>query len=116
MEFVTTEIFSYDIFDQILEGQKFKINKFAKPTILPRSPKISKFQNYDSFLRQPTSVVVDLYNSSLLAPCSKFINDSFAFNKGNDIKSVIMAISCLSVLNEGHHWRATMISVLVSAC
>ena len=43
MEFVTTEIFSYDIFDQTLEGQKFKINKFAKPTILPRSPKISNF-------------------------------------------------------------------------
>ena len=43
MEFVTTEIFSYDILDQILEGQKFKINKVAKPTILPRSPKISNF-------------------------------------------------------------------------
>ena len=43
MEFVTTEIFSYDIFYQTLEGQKFKINKVAKPTILPRSPKISNF-------------------------------------------------------------------------
>ena len=33
-----------------------------------------------------------------------------ALNKGNYIKSVIMAISCLSVLNEGRHWRATIIS------